>query len=81
MRTKINITLFILSLILFVSVSLNAEISGNCSDCHTMHNSQDDSAMVAYVYGSETTGPKDFLLRGTCLGCHAQGNSARCGDY
>lgn len=73
MRIKKNITLFILALTLLVSVSLNAEITGNCSDCHTMHNSQNDSAMVAYVYGAESSGPKEFLLRGTCLGCHAQG--------
>ncbi|MBI5665948.1 MAG: hypothetical protein HZC49_12820 [Nitrospirae bacterium] len=28
--------------------------------------------MVSYVYGSETTDAKNYLLVGTCLGCHAQ---------
>ena len=32
--------------------------------------------MVSYIFGSETTGAKDYLLVGTCLGCHAQGGSA-----
>ncbi len=31
--------------------------------------------MVTYTYGSETSDPKTFLLRGTCLGCHAQGTA------
>ncbi len=44
-------------------------IRGVCSDCHTMHNSQDNSAMN--YDGSDT--PNNSLTRETCLGCHAQG--------
>lgn len=77
MLFKRNIYYFIVILFFIVSGSLRAEILGNCSDCHTMHNSQGNEAMVTYVYGSEDKEPKEFLLIGTCLGCHAQGSSNR----
>jgi hypothetical protein len=56
-------------------VSLHAHISaGTCSNCHTMHNSQNGSA-VAYDFDgvsfSLTDTPKDSLLIHTCLGCHS----------
>jgi len=60
--------------LLFVYTS-SAAMTGQCSNCHTMHNSQGGAVMVSYTYGSETTGAKEFLLRGTCLGCHAMGTS------
>jgi len=52
-----------------------AKVTGVCSNCHTMHNSQNGAAMA--TYGSSNpegagTGTKEFLLRGTCFGCHAQ---------
>jgi hypothetical protein len=75
MRLKNYIFLpLIISFILIFSGEVHAVITGICSDCHTMHNSQGGSAMVTYTYGSETTEPKSYLLRGTCLGCHAQGD-------
>lgn len=46
-------------------------IKGVCSDCHTMHNSQDNAPMT---FDNSTT-PNDQLLRGTCYGCHAQGGA------
>ena len=64
------------SLLFIFSVPAFTQITGVCTNCHTMHNSQDGSPMVSYVYGSETTESKMFLLRGTCLGCHAQGSSS-----
>ncbi len=60
--------------ILFFSVCALAQITGICSNCHTMHNSQD--GLVMANYGGET-GPNDFLTRGSCLGCHAQGGPNR----
>ncbi|MBI4682028.1 MAG: hypothetical protein HY757_02875 [Nitrospirae bacterium] len=69
----ISLPLIILLVFVF-SVKVPAVITGHCSDCHTMHNSQDGAVMVDYTYGAETTGTKSFLLRGTCLGCHAQGS-------
>jgi len=52
---------------------LQANVTGNCSDCHTMHNSQNGVNMQILAPGETDTGPKGFLLRSTCLGCHGQG--------
>jgi hypothetical protein len=40
-----------------------AKVSGPCSDCHTMHNSQGGASVVA-------TGPIAGLLGDDCKGCH-----------
>lgn len=39
-----------------------------CSDCHTMHNSQDGAFVVS-------EGPQEALLNNTCIGCHSGQNS------
>lgn len=61
--------------ILLHSFPSEAKVTGNCSDCHTMHNSQNGSHMQYLAPGESDTSPKDFLLRGTCLGCHGQGTA------
>lgn len=43
-------------------------VSGPCVSCHTMHNSQDGTSM-RYDKGEA---PIERLLRGDCIGCHAQ---------
>jgi len=54
---------------LLIPTVLSAQIDGPCSDCHTMHNSQDGSAMT-YDGSAE---PNQYLLRSAdCTGCHAQ---------
>ena len=56
------------------AVKAHSTIRGVCSNCHTMHNSQD--ALPMAIYGTSvtgSTGPNEFLTRGTCVGCHAQG--------
>jgi len=73
-RNVVLLITTIVILISFSSVSMSV-MSGQCSNCHTMHNSQGGQPMVTYTYGSETTDAKEFLLRGTCLGCHAMGTS------
>ena len=40
-----------------------------CSECHTMHNSQNGSAVVG-------SGPLDKLLKGDCIGCHTGTNTS-----
>ena len=45
-----------------------ARVQGPCVDCHTMHNSQNGSAMV-------TNGPFRALTRGDCVGCHTGTNT------
>ncbi len=50
-----------------------AAMQGVCSNCHTMHNSQNGAAMNAS--GGVNT-PYDHLLKGSgCAGCHIQGVS------
>ncbi|MEC4675825.1 MAG: cytochrome c3 family protein [Nitrospirota bacterium] len=67
------ISLAILSLV-FVSSSSYA-ITGVCSNCHTMHNSQNGAGEVTtFASGVRTelgTTPQDYLLKGSCLGCHS----------
>lgn len=46
-----------------------ARIKGNCTNCHTMHNSQNNMPMN---YDGSSV-PNVNLTRGTCFGCHAQG--------
>jgi len=59
----------ILSLILLIPVNSSAKVTGVCSNCHTMHNSQGGSSMqTGYNPGAD---PQANLVRGTgCLGCH-----------
>ncbi len=45
-----------------------ATVNGRCDSCHTMHNSQNGTSMN---YNGSAT-PNELLLRGDCLGCHAQ---------
>lgn len=47
-------------------------LQGPCVTCHTMHNSQDGAPMNFDDSGT----PNGLLLRGTCLGCHAQNTAA-----
>jgi hypothetical protein len=53
---------------------LQATVTGNCNNCHTMHNSQGGQPM-AYDFDGSTfsmTGtPKEKLLIYSCLGCHS----------
>jgi len=56
------------ALLVFLPSSLQANITGVCSNCHTMHNSQDGQPMN---FDSSTT-PNVFLLRGSCISCHGQ---------
>jgi hypothetical protein len=67
--------LFIMLLVL-AAVQGEAAITGQCSDCHTMHNSQNGAVVVSFIYGTETTDAKEYLLIGSCMGCHAQGGSS-----
>lgn len=57
-------------LMVHVSVSLvRASVSGPCSNCHTMHNSQDNA-----VVGDDQLRPT--LLTTDCVGCHSSDASS-----
>ncbi|NPA25278.1 MAG: hypothetical protein GXO34_05590, partial [Deltaproteobacteria bacterium] len=53
-----------------------AMVSGPCSNCHTMHNSQNGQPMT--FDGSAT--PYPYLTRASCIGCHGQGGTSNIVD-
>jgi len=71
----LSIFLFsIFHLFIFLTPAL-AKVTGECVNCHTMHNSQGGTAMPG-VGNITETGPFDALTRGTCVGCHSNTVSA-----
>ncbi len=65
--------------ILMMTTMAHAVMTGQCSNCHTMHNSQGGAEMTTftdYTLTSPSTA-QPYLLRGTCLGCHAKGTPNR----
>lgn len=55
-----------------------AKVTGQCANCHTMHNSQGGAAVVQnMVNGSMvlSASPNEALLTTNCIGCH-QGNNS-----
>jgi len=66
--------------ILFITLTMAAPdlchaITGVCSNCHTMHNSQGGSGVVQTYdgVGNLATGentPIDYLLKASCIACH-----------
>ncbi len=60
-------TLFIILCILFIDDKSNASVTGECSNCHTMHNSENGTTLVA--------SPQTNLLTDDCVGCHSSSTS------
>jgi hypothetical protein len=60
------------ALLLALPVAGFAQIQGVCSDCHTMHNSEEGQP-VAIVWGETTVSvtPNEVLLKYDCISCHA----------
>ena len=72
--------LAVLAAVLLIGIpqTLSAAIGGECSNCHTMHNSQNGAAMATYGAAGQPwtgSGPYEMLTRGDCLGCHGIGTS------
>lgn len=67
----LTITIACAAMVTLFCGSAMAAVSGVCSGCHTMHNSQGGSPMT---FDSSTTA-NAILLRGSCVGCHAQGTA------
>ncbi len=80
---KYLISFFILSLLpVLTGAALAFVKSGyHCSDCHTMHNSQDGQPAASrlnsstYTFEADTT-PNKFLLVSDCTGCHTSTGSS-----
>ena len=68
-------TLFIISLLIFtvfllsIPLPLSAKVTGICSNCHTMHNSQNGTDV------NTTVSAELSLLKADCLGCHTGSSS------
>jgi predicted CXXCH cytochrome family protein len=69
MRKTLMVSLITL-LAVILTYGLALAISGQCVNCHTMHNSQDGLPMA-------TGGPFPQLLRASCIGCHTQNGAAQ----
>ncbi len=73
-KRHLEVVLVTALFLLFLSGVGMAKVSGVCSDCHTMHNSQNGSVVAS-------NGPYPVLLTGTCVSCHrdSTGNTTRKG--
>jgi hypothetical protein len=77
---RIHMVIFAALFLIALPVVSSAAITGVCSNCHTMHNSQDGT--IQATLGPEGqpwtgTGPYPVLLKGDCLGCHGMGGSSK----
>jgi hypothetical protein len=61
---KVFLTMFLVLVVAFALYGSDDAISGVCSGSYTMQDSQDGDTVA-------TSGPKDQLLRGSCLECHS----------
>lgn len=69
--------IYIVSIIFFLVLcsQVNAMVTGACSDCHTMHNSQAGGPMAQELTSgpwgwADDTTPNPSLLMYSCVGCH-----------
>ncbi len=64
-----------ISILVFLPVLLAygfaGAITGNCVNCHTMHNSQNGLPMAIDATGNPQTQPIAQLLRADCIPCHS----------
>jgi hypothetical protein len=77
--------LFALYSLLF-AFPLQAKVSGFCSHCHTMHNSQGGRPMAkeyssSYTNLIEDSTPNTDLLIADCIGCHFNNGTATIDNY
>jgi hypothetical protein len=72
------LSIIVLLYLVLVYSSGDAKVTGNCANCHIMHNSQNGTAMATYGATGQLwkgTGPYSALTRGECLGCHGMGTA------
>jgi len=67
---RLFFSIILIILIIAASNAPHAKVTGECSNCHTMHNSQGGASMA--TYGGFGDAPFSSLVRGNCLGCHGQ---------
>ncbi|MEA1933307.1 MAG: cytochrome c3 family protein [Thermodesulfobacteriota bacterium] len=64
MVKSIILTPCLLALLLAIPGHSFAKVTGECANCHTMHNSQNGAVV-------EADGPYSTLLTNNCVGCHS----------
>jgi len=70
------VLIFLLSA-LVISMPASAMVRGDCVNCHSMHNSQDGTAVGGRVdSGFDSTESLANLLNNDCIGCHGSSGSA-----
>lgn len=89
--SRITVGMLMVGAALFVSFPASAKVSGVCSNCHTMHNSQNGelvapTPMVGFWIsmdgatflqgGFGFNAAKGSLLKTDCVGCHSSANTA-----
>jgi len=67
---KRKLFLLVLLSIFFTSNNVLAKVSGQCANCHTMHNSQTNSPMSVDINGDADPSLNRALTKGDCVGCH-----------
>jgi predicted CXXCH cytochrome family protein len=79
-----NKLLVMLAAAMFLALPMTAlaKISGDCADCHTMHNSKAGAPMAQLSDGSgPSLTPFPVLLISDCVGCHASGGADAIADF
>ena len=75
------LTVLCMGIVMFLAGPVCAAVTGECSNCHTMHNSQNGNHMMINVdidgtSGGSHGGGYPSLTRGSCVGCHTGPNTA-----
>ncbi len=66
---------FVWGILICCPAFLDAKVTGDCVNCHTMHNSQGGVTMNGQA------SPYRLLVRSECLGCHAIGGAQRIATF
>jgi len=73
-RWKTGVVLSLFLILCYYPFPSMAKVTGNCSNCHTMHSSQNgtsDGANSPIDFGEEGSLPNDALTKADCIGCHS----------
>lgn len=79
MENRIGLTAILFAVVLGIAlvsvpVSVPAKVTGQCAQCHTMHNSQGGTPMALDIAGAAQTAPNETLLIYGCVACHTGTN-------
>ncbi len=73
------------ALLFCLPLPLEAKVGGACSNCHTMHNSQNGTAVARgdapWGGSGGSTSARSQLLVASCLGCHSSTGSSATQDF